>query len=123
MRRVASTFSVNNEFKDFQAGTRNGTVYPSRWLNDVQRELLGIQTAAGVSEGAGSDGRVLASIKKIWMDERRKPGTEYSGLVYREPAAFDVGDLDAYFNGICLDAIDGSQDFSDANWPDLVPAR
>lgn len=121
MRKVATTYSVNNEYVDFTPGTRNGTLYGQRWLNNVQTDLIKIQEAAGLSEGDGADARVLAGAVKVFQDRKRPVGVTYESVVYREATGFDYTDLDAYFNGICLDAVDGSEDISDANWPDLVP--
>lgn len=121
MRKVATTYSVNNEYVDFTPGTRNGTLYGQRWLNNVQTDLIKIQEAAGLAEGDGSEARVLAGAVKVFQDRKMPVGVAYESMVYREPAAFDYTDLDAYFNGICLDAVDGSEEISEDNWPDLVP--
>lgn len=62
-----------------------------------------------------------------WIIKRNKEyGTELGTLEFiqgnvKSPAAWSVGSPTAYFNKICLDAIETYEDISNANWPDLVP--
>lgn len=121
MRKIAGPGAVGNTFVDYDAVTNpNGTVYTADYGNDVQDELIAIQDNAGIAEAAGTNGYVLAAITKQIQDFSKPIGELYFLDSLKTATAFDKDDLTAYFNGICLDAIDVYDDISSTNWPDLV---
>jgi len=122
MRKIAGPGAVGNVFTDYDAILNpNGTVYTADYGNDVQNELIGIQDNAGIAEAAGTNLYILSAITKQIQDWSKPIGELYYLDSLKVAAAFDKDDLDAYFNGICLDAIDGQTDIDVANWADLVP--
>lgn len=121
MRKIAGPGAVGGTFVDYDAITNpNGTVYTADYGNDVQDELIFIQDEAGVAEAAGTNGYVFSSMIKHIQDYSKPIGELYFLDSLKTATAFDKDDLTAYFNGICLDAIEDYTDISSTNWPDLV---
>jgi len=122
MRKIAGPGAVGGTFVDYDAITNpNGTVMTANWANDAQNELIGIQDYASIPEAAGTSEYVLAAVKKLSLDYGKHIGEMYFLDSLKTPTAFDKDNPDTYFNGKCLDAIDGYEDVAVANWPDLVP--
>lgn len=122
MRAIDGPGHVGNTFVDYDAILNpNGTVMTADWGNDAQNELIGIQDNAGIAEAAGTNLYVLSAITKQIQDYGKHIGEMYFLDSLKTETAFDKDDLEAYFNGKCLDAIDVFEDIAVANWPDLVP--
>lgn len=125
MREIAGPGNVSGQFVDYDpVNNPLGTVYTADWGNDVQNDLLAIQTDAGVAEASGASANVLKSIIKITKMYSRELGEPFFNWELKSPTAFDatsVATAKTYFPAICLDTIDIQTTLSATNWPDLVP--
>lgn len=121
MRKTTGAGNVSNEFVDKELPSQpTGTRVTADWMNDVQRELIGIQDYAGIAEADGSNKYILSAIKRAATEYGKPVGELFFMDSEKSPSAFDKDSPSDYFPGLCLDTIDGSTDISSTNWPDLV---
>lgn len=62
MHKTTGTGHVANEFADEVPGVSEGTVVDSDWLNTVQRELVALVEAAGLTLDGGDDAQILQAL-------------------------------------------------------------
>jgi len=127
MRRTTALGHVGNQFVEKQLPERPvGTRMSADFMNDIQEDLMGIQEAYSIPAAPGTEGALLAALKKMATEisiQYSKPVAELFQLPhYRAPAAFDPAHPENYFPAICVNS-DTSQaiEISSLNYPDLVP--
>jgi hypothetical protein len=122
LRKIAGPGHVSNEFVDYDpVSNPDGTVFTADWGNDVQKELVGIQDEASISEAAGDNKYVLSAIKFLAIKHSKPVGEIFHMNRKVVPAAFDKDSPDSFFPGLCISDIEISVDLTSAHWPLLVP--
>lgn len=121
MRKISAPGNVSGTFVDYDASTNpDGTQISAQWLNDVQAELIAVQTDQSIAEAAGSNGYILAAIKGIAIQLSKQVGEIFHLNSVKDPAEFDKDDPESFFPALCLSSIEDYTDISISNWPDLV---
>jgi len=125
MREIAGPGNVSGQFVDYDpVNNPLGTVYTADYGNDVQNDLIAIQTHAGLPEASGATANVLKSIIKISKMYGKEIGEFFQTWELKSPVAFNstsVSTAETFFPAICLDTIDIQTTLSATNWPLLVP--
>lgn len=122
MRKTTGADNVSGEFENYVDGVTPGTVITAQWGNDVQSDLIAIQTEAGVPEGAGSLGYVMRALRRLNREWSMGVGDTFQAGYLSDPVSWDIDNPETYFPAICLNGIDGSESFSGTDWPDLITA-
>ncbi|ARF52795.1 hypothetical protein [Pantoea stewartii] len=64
---VTDTADQNGEFTDGSgASAVESTLLPAAWFNTIQRELIAIVTAAGLTPDPTNDAQLLAALKILF---------------------------------------------------------
>jgi hypothetical protein len=122
MRKIAGPGNVANAFVDYDAvNNPQGTVVTSNFMNDVQDELIAIQTDASVAESAGSNAQILKLIKFNAIKYSKNIGEFFYIEENKSPSAFVLATPDNFFPAINLSKININLDISTTNYPLLVP--
>jgi hypothetical protein len=122
MRKIAGPGNVANAFVDYDAvNNPQGTVVTANFMNDVQDELIAIQTDASVAESAGSNAQILKLIKFNAIKYSKNIGEFFYIEENKSPSAFVLATPDNFFPAINLSKININLDISTTNYPLLVP--
>jgi len=122
MRPISGPGNVANTFADYDPISNPlGTVYTAQWGNDVQNELLGIESKMGVSPSAGSNQYVASTIIGLAKRYGKMLGEFYPLPNYVAPSEFNPATPTLFHPGLCLTNFDGVTTIAEANWPDLHP--
>jgi len=122
MRPISGPGNVANTFADYDPVSNPlGTVYTAQWGNDVQNELLGIESKMGVSPSAGSNQYVASTIIGLAKRYGKMLGEFYPLPNYVAPTEFNPATPTLFHPGLCLTNFDGVTTIAEANWPDLHP--
>jgi hypothetical protein len=122
MRKIDGPGNVLNAFVDYDAiSNPQGTVVTADFMNDVQDELIAIQTDASVAESAGSNAQILKLIKFNAIKYSKNIGEFFYIEDNKSPSAFVIATPDNFFPAINLSKININLDISTTNYPLLVP--
>jgi len=122
MRKIAGPGNVANAFVDYDAvNNPQGTVVTANFMNDVQDELIAIQTDASIAESAGSNAQILKLIKFNAIKYSKNIGEFFYIEENKSPSAFAINTPDNFFPAINLSKININLDISTTNYPLLVP--
>lgn len=121
MRKIAGVGHVGNEFADYDAiSNPTGTVITAQWMNDAQRELMGIQDELSIAEADGSNKYILSAIKGLIIRHSKRVGELFWLDELEAPAEFDKDDPESFFPAVCLSSIETKSDISATNYASLV---
>jgi hypothetical protein len=122
MRKIDGPGNVLNAFVDYDAiSNPQGTVVTADFMNDVQDELIAIQTDASIAESAGSNAQILKLIKFNAIKYSKNIGEFFYIEENKSPSAFAINTPDDFFPAINLSKININLDISTTNYPLLVP--
>jgi len=122
MRKINGPGNVGNQFVDYDPiNNPQGTVVTSDFMNDVQDELIAIQSDASIAESAGSNAQILKLIKFNAIKYSKNIGEFFYLEENKSPSAFAINTPDDFFPAINLSKININSDISTANYPLLVP--
>jgi hypothetical protein len=122
MRKIDGPGNVLNAFVDYDPNNNpQGTVVTADFMNDVQDELIAIQTDASISESAGSNAQILKLIKFNAIKYSKNIGEFFWLEENKSPSAFAINTPDDFFPAINLSKINISETISTTNYPLLVP--
>ena len=103
MRKIDGPGNVSNAFVDYdQVNNPQGTVVTADFMNDVQDELIAIQTDASVAESAGSNAQILKLIKFNAIKYSKNIGEFFYIEENKSPSAFAINTPDNFFPAINL---------------------
>lgn len=64
---ITNTADANNEFTDGDGASGiESTLIPSAWLNVIQRELIAVIEAAGLTPDATNDKQLLTALQTLF---------------------------------------------------------
>ena len=122
MRKIDGPGNVSNAFVDYDpVNNPQGTVVTADFMNDVQDELIAIQTDASIAESAGSNAQILKLIKFNAIKYSKNIGEFFYIEENKSPSAFVIATPDNFFPAINLSKININLDISTTNYPLLVP--
>jgi hypothetical protein len=122
MRKIDGPGNVLNAFVDYDpVNNPQGTVVTADFMNDVQDELIAIQTDASIAESAGSNAQILKLIKFNAIKYSKNIGEFFWLESNRNPSAFVLATPDDFYPAINLSKININLDISTTNYPLLVP--
>jgi hypothetical protein len=122
MRKINGPGNVGNQFVDYDPiNNPQGTVVTSDFMNDVQDELIAIQSDASIAESAGSNAQILKLIKFNAIKYSKNIGEFFYIEENKSPSAFVLATPDNFFPAINLSKININLDISTTNYPLLVP--
>jgi hypothetical protein len=122
MRKIDGPGNVLNAFVDYDpVNNPQGTVVTADFMNDVQDELIAIQTDASIAESAGSNAQILKLIKFNAIKYSKNIGEFFWLESNKNPSAFAINTPDDFFPAINLSKININLDISTTNYPLLVP--
>jgi hypothetical protein len=122
MRKIDGPGNVLNAFVDYDPiNNPQGTVVTADFMNDVQDELIAIQSDASISESAGSNAQILKLIKFNAIKYSKNIGEFFYIEENKSPSAFAINTPDNFFPAINLSKININLDISTTNYPLLVP--
>jgi hypothetical protein len=122
MRKIDGPGNVGNQFVDYDpVNNPQGTVVTANFMNDVQDELIAIQSDASIAESAGTNAQILKLIKFNAIKYSKNIGEFFWLESNRNPSAFAINTPDDFFPAINLSKININSDISIANYPLLVP--
>lgn len=122
MRKIDGPGNVLNAFVDYDpVNNPQGTVVTADFMNDVQDELIAIQTDASIAESAGSNAQILKLIKFNAIKYSKNIGEFFYIEENKSPSAFAINTPDNFFPAINLSKININLDISTTNYPLLVP--
>jgi hypothetical protein len=122
MRKIDGPGNVLNAFVDYDAiSNPQGTVVTADFMNDVQDELIAIQSDASIAESAGSNAQILKLIKFNAIKYSKNIGEFFYIEENKSPSAFVLATPDNFFPAINLSKININLDISTTNYPLLVP--
>jgi hypothetical protein len=122
MRKIDGPGNVLNAFVDYDPiNNPQGTVVTADFMNDVQDELIAIQTDASIAESAGSNAQILKLIKFNAIKYSKNIGEFFYIEENKSPSAFAINTPDNFFPAINLSKININSDISTTNYPLLVP--
>ena len=122
MRKIDGPGNVLNAFVDYDPiSNPQGTVVTADFMNDVQDELIAIQTDASIAESAGSNAQILKLIKFNAIKYSKNIGEFFYIEENKSPSAFAINTPDDFFPAINLSKININSDISTTNYPLLVP--
>jgi hypothetical protein len=122
MRKINGPGNVGNQFVDYDPiNNPQGTVVTSDFMNDVQDELIAIQSDASIAESAGTNAQILKLIKFNAIKYSKSIGEFFWLEDNKSPAAFAINTPDDFFPAINLSKINISETISTTNYPLLVP--
>jgi len=122
MRKINGPGNVGNQFVDYDPiNNPQGTVVTSDFMNDVQDELIAIQSDASIAESAGTNAQILKLIKFNAIKYSKNIGEFFWLEDNKSPSAFAINTPDDFFPAINLSKININSDISTANYPLLVP--
>jgi hypothetical protein len=122
MRKIDGPGNVLNAFVDYDpVNNPQGTVVTADFMNDVQDELIAIQTDASIAESAGSNAQILKLIKFNAIKYSKSIGEFFYIEENKSPSAFVIATPDNFFPAINLSKININLDISTTNYPLLVP--
>jgi hypothetical protein len=122
MRKIDGPGNVLNAFVDYDPiSNPQGTVVTADFMNDVQDELIAIQTDASIAESAGSNAQILKLIKFNAIKYSKNIGEFFYIEENKSPSAFAINTPDDFFPAINLSKININLDISTTNYPLLVP--
>jgi hypothetical protein len=122
MRKIDGPGNVLNAFVDYDPlSNPQGTVVTADFMNDVQDELIAIQTDASIAESAGSNAQILKLIKFNAIKYSKNIGEFFYIEENKSPSAFVLATPDNFFPAINLSKININLDISTTNYPLLVP--
>jgi hypothetical protein len=122
MRKIDGPGNVSNAFVDYDpVNNPQGTVVTADFMNDVQDELIAIQTDASIAESAGSNAQILKLIKFNAIKYSKNIGEFFYIEENKSPSAFVLATPDNFFPAINLSKININLDISTTNYPLLVP--
>jgi hypothetical protein len=122
MRKIDGPGNVLNAFVDYDPiNNPQGTVVTADFMNDVQDELIAIQTDASIAESAGTNAQILKLIKFNAIKYSKNIGEFFYIEENKSPSAFAINTPDDFFPAINLSKININLDISTTNYPLLVP--
>lgn len=122
MRKINGPGNVGNQFVDYDPiNNPQGTVVTSDFMNDVQDELIAIQSDASIAESAGTNAQILKLIKFNAIKYSKNIGEFFYIEENKSPSAFAINTPDNFFPAINLSKININLDISTTNYPLLVP--
>jgi hypothetical protein len=122
MRKIDGPGNVGNQFVDYDpVNNPQGTVVTANFMNDVQDELIAIQSDASIAESAGSNAQILKLIKFNAIKYSKNIGEFFWLESNRNPSAFAINTPDDFFPAINLSKINISETISTTNYPLLIP--
>jgi hypothetical protein len=122
MRKINGPGNVGNQFVDYDPiNNPQGTVVTSDFMNDVQDELIAIQSDASIAESAGTNAQILKLIKFNAIKYSKNIGEFFWLENNKSPSAFAINTPDDFFPAINLSNININLDISTTNYPLLVP--
>lgn len=122
MRKINGPGNVGNQFVDYDPiNNPQGTVVTSDFMNDVQDELIAIQSDASIAESAGTNAQILKLIKFNAIKYSKNIGEFFWLEENKSPSAFAINTPDNFFPAINLSKINISETISTTNYPLLVP--
>jgi hypothetical protein len=122
MRKIDGPGNVANAFVDYDPiNNPEGTVVTADFMNDVQDELIAIQSDASIAESAGTNAQILKLIKFNAIKYSKNIGEFFYIEENKSPSAFAINTPDNFFPAINLSKININLDISTTNYPLLVP--
>lgn len=122
MRKINGPGNVGNQFVDYDPiNNPLGTVVTANFMNDVQDELIAIQTDASIAESAGTNAQILKLIKFNAIKYSKNIGEFFWLEENKNPSAFAINTPDDFFPAINLSKINITSDITTTNYPLLVP--
>ena len=124
MRNISGSSAPDGKWVGYDPATPSApTIFTPEWGNDVQDDIIGVQTWGGMPQAPGESRNLQKAIQRMLIENRYGVGDYYFSGSPHDHQPFDAAKINDYYPGIPLTVSGGvrHKDIDLDNWPLLVP--
>lgn len=124
MRNISGDSAPDGRWVGYDPATPSApTIFTPEWGNDVQDDIIGVQTWGELPQAPGAQHPLRKAIQRMLIENRYGVGDYYFASYPHTHKPFNASKINDYYPGLSLTVSGGVRhlDITLANWPLLVP--